>query len=76
MIGLLSFDCESRDFVLMVTALGLRPISLLMSISAWSPVGESISVTFLPSAYTAYPVIGPDVDGRFTGCHVTKIVPS
>lgn len=39
--------------VLTVTHLGLRPINLPMSMSAWSPVGESTSVTFFPSAYTA-----------------------
>lgn len=32
--------------------------------------------TFLPSAYTAYPVTGPDDGGRVTACHVTKSVPS
>lgn len=39
-------------------------------------MGESTSVTFLPSAYTAYPVTGPEEGGLVTGCHVTKRVPS
>lgn len=76
MVGLLSADWESRDLVRTVTARGLSPTSLPMSISAWSPVGESTSVTFLPSAYTAYPVTGPDEGGRVTGCQVTRRVPS
>ena len=76
MVGLLSADWESRDLVRTVTARGLSPTSLPISISAWSPVGESTSVTFLPSAYTAYPVTGPDEGGRVTGCQVTSRVPS
>lgn len=32
--------------------------------------------TFFPSAYTAYPVTGPDEGGRLTADHVTNKVPS
>lgn len=41
----LSLDCESLDFVRTVTARGFSPTNLDISISAWSPFGESTSVT-------------------------------
>lgn len=45
-VGWLSADVDSRDFVRTVTARGFKPINLPMSINAWSPVGESMSVTY------------------------------
>lgn len=49
---MLSADWASLDLVRTVTACGLIPTSFVISIKAWSPVGESTSVTFFPSAYT------------------------
>lgn len=46
-VGWLSLDWESLDFVRTVTARGFKPTNLPISISAWSPVGESTSVTYL-----------------------------
>lgn len=51
-VAMLSADWASLDLVRTVTACGLIPTSFVISIKAWSPVGESTSVTFLPSAYT------------------------
>lgn len=44
-MGWLSPEVESLDFVRTVTALGFSPTNFPMSMSAWSPVGESTSVT-------------------------------
>lgn len=51
-VAMLSADWASLDLVRTVTACGLIPTSFVISIKAWSPVGESTSVTFFPSAYT------------------------
>lgn len=51
-VAILSADWASLDLVRTVTACGLIPTSFVISIKAWSPVGESTSVTFFPSAYT------------------------
>ena len=75
-VAILSADWASLDLVRTVTTCGLIPTNFVISIKAWSPVGESTSVTFFPSAYTAYPVTGPEAGGLFTGSHVTNNVPS
>lgn len=40
------------------------------------PVGLSTSVTFFPSAYTAYPVTMGEGGEALGGCQVTRRVPS
>jgi hypothetical protein len=74
-----SFDKRSPLFDLTVINLGLKWPMQPKSTRAWSLLGESTSVTRLPSANTAYPVTGTcrtPVVFSVTGIHVTKIVPS